>query len=82
MSNDKTKWIFDEEPGAVSGQGEMTETLGQSLTGDATHVGSDEPTVGLTSGQGFAEKTELFTGKAKKLDVSVDISEDSDPVAG
>lgn len=81
MSNDKTKWIFDEEPASNRGGGEMTETLGPA-TDNATQVGNNEPTVGLTGGLGLAEKTELFTGKARKLDAPAGLSEESDPVVG
>lgn len=84
MSNEKTKWIFDDGDGADSGAGgEMTKALDGGFT-DSTVVGSDDPTVTLGPGdRPVSDKTEIFTrGNADKFSQDSSFDLDSDPVTG
>jgi len=83
MSNEKTKWIFDDadSDGTPS---ELTETLDGAGAEEATHVGNNEPTVHLSpSAPAGSDKTQIFTrGNADQFAEISGFSEDSDPVTG
>ena len=90
MSNDKTKWIFDDEPfdPDKSGGNDMTETLGGDVAADPTFVGSDEPTI-MVDGPGGAvspaasDKTEIYSGgRTVGKAEATGFDEATDPVTG
>jgi hypothetical protein len=85
VSNDKTKWIFDDSTDQRSGArqpdnaGEYTETLDNNRFSNTTHVGNDEATVHLSDGPGaHSEKTQIYTGAS----ADAGFATDSDPVTG
>ncbi|WP_299845582.1 FHA domain-containing protein [uncultured Roseovarius sp.] len=89
MSNDKTKWIFDETQGGKSPENtvrpsDLTETLDTDGFDDKTFVGGDEPTVQLDGpAKPASDKTEIFTrGNANQFEAKSGFDADSDPVTG
>ncbi len=83
MSNEKTKWIFDDGEGADSGAGDVTRALDGGFP-DSTQVGGDEPTVSIPAAERpVSDKTEIFTrGNADKFSGAATFDLDSDPVTG
>lgn len=90
MSNDKTKWIFDDEPfdPGKDDNGDMTETLDAPSSADPTFVGSDEPTMmangpDVTDAPAAPEKTQIYSGgrAASKPEVT-GFDDTTDPVTG
>lgn len=87
MSNDKTKWIFDDAPESTKRPNDVTETLDNTSASfdDKTIVGGDEPTVQLTSLQEEAklERTQIYTrGNAAQFESQAGYDDDSDPITG
>lgn len=90
MTNEKTKWIFEEEDGSrgKSGASDMTESLGGS--GDEpTYAGSSEPTVQLPMGTEaeaeaapVSDKTMIYSGRPGTKAPQAGFSEETDPVVG
>ncbi|WP_342070366.1 FHA domain-containing protein [Yoonia algicola] len=83
MSNDKTKWIFDDSSESIADTGktvtspEMTETLDNQHFG----AGNSEPTVHIGGGgatQPESEKTQIYTGASAEAG----FADQSDPVTG
>lgn len=84
MSNDKTKWIFDDAPQPRRDErpgGEMTETLGEhGRFTERTHAGSNDPTVLHGPSE---EKTQIYSRvRAGERGAAADEGAEIDPVVG
>ncbi|MEM7710575.1 MAG: FHA domain-containing protein [Pseudomonadota bacterium] len=90
MTNEKTKWIFDDGDDAADAGGkipgnEMTESLDGPSYSDPTFVGSDAPTELVDRGvkDDAPEKTTIYTSRnAKQHQEPAGFADDSDPVTG
>lgn len=90
MTNEKTKWIFDEGDGkggkaGGSGASDMTETLGGSGI-EPTYAGSTDPTVQIPMGgdksAAGADKTTIYSGRSDAKAPEAGFAEGTDPVVG
>lgn len=88
MSNDKTKWIFDDAGANAANVGrssaaDMTETLDSTGMNNATYVGNNEPTVHVPNTEDADnEKTQIYTRGAAKNIAETEGVDNDDPVTG